>query len=63
MNTQEINQQHFHINGFVTVVLHDGRIIHSDYPRAVWRWVQNKNWMSITVTDTDFDQSYGWDRI
>ena len=53
----------FNVNGTVSVMMKDGRYFNSNFPSAVWRWLDNKDWASVTVWNSDFGQSYGWDRV
>ena len=49
--------------GVVHITMADGRTLMSAFPRAVWKWLSNKNWRSVTVWDDQTGQSYGWDRF
>ncbi len=58
----QFTKQSFNVNGSVDVTLHSGKTYRSNFPRAVWRWLQGRDWSEVVVTDNDFTQSYGWDR-
>ena len=53
----------FDVVGQVVVTMADGRVFNSAFPAAVWRWIDGKNWKSVTIWDDRFQQSYGWDRF
>lgn len=53
----------FSVRGEVSITMTDGRHFVSQFPSAVWKWLDGKDWSSVTVYDADFNQSYGWDRI
>lgn len=58
----EFKKEAFDVRGEVTVFMPDGRKYFSQFPLAVWKWLQGKNWASIVVYDANLQQSYGWDR-
>lgn len=54
----------FDVRGNVEIEMRSGQRRISHQPATVWRWLQaHPDWESITVTDDDFDQSFGWDRV
>jgi hypothetical protein len=68
MNQEESSMQAdfckeaFNIDGKVWVKMHDGREFNTQFPKVVWRWLDGKDWASVSVWCNDLDQCYGWDR-
>lgn len=61
----DFTKRAFRVTGTVDIEMADGRVWLSSYPPAVWRWLEQKprDWRSLVVWDSDFDQCYGWDRF
>ena len=47
----------FDVVGQVVVTMADGRVFNSAFPAAVWRWLNGKDWRSVTIWDDRFQQS------
>ena len=52
----------FSVNGMATATLANGKTYTSQFPLALYKWLNTKDWSDVTVWDDDFNQSYGWTR-